>query len=171
MPAVADLRVHCKVVPRAGGRLEVTGAVRARVTQLCVVTLEPFVSDVAEDIEVTFAPSSVGLEDWLGSDTRQQRRDARQGREEARSSPGRGRSVREPSPPVASTPMNDDTPDLPDPIVDGRIDLGAVALEFLVLALDPYPKKPGVAFDDVVVGDDDAEPSAFAALARLKDSS
>jgi len=36
--------------------------------------------------------------------------------------------------------------DDPDPIVDGRIDLGALAAEFFALGLDPYPRKPGVEF-------------------------
>jgi uncharacterized metal-binding protein YceD (DUF177 family) len=39
-----------------------------------------------------------------------------------------------------------DGEDPPDPIVDGRIDLGALAVEFLALALDPYPRKPGAEF-------------------------
>ena len=39
-----------------------------------------------------------------------------------------------------------DGEDAPDPIVDGKIDLGALAAEFLALGLDPYPRKPGVAF-------------------------
>lgn len=39
--------------------------------------------------------------------------------------------------------------DIPDPIVDGQIDLGAVTLEFLALGLDPYPRKPGISFDEV----------------------
>jgi hypothetical protein len=34
----------------------------------------------------------------------------------------------------------------PDPIVDGKIDLGALAAEFMILGLDPYPRKPGVDF-------------------------
>ena len=37
--------------------------------------------------------------------------------------------------------------DEPDPIVDGKIDLGALAAEFFALGLDPYPRKPGVAFE------------------------
>ena len=36
--------------------------------------------------------------------------------------------------------------DAPDPIVDGKIDLGALAAEFMVLGLDPYPRKPGAEF-------------------------
>lgn len=39
--------------------------------------------------------------------------------------------------------------DGPDPIINGQIDLGAVTLEFLALGLDPYPRKPGVSFEDV----------------------
>ncbi|WP_293867882.1 DUF177 domain-containing protein [uncultured Alsobacter sp.] len=55
--------------------------------------------------------------------------------------------------------------DAPDPIVDGRVDLGAVTAEFLALALDPYPRKPGVDF----TWDEGApEPSPFAALEALK---
>ena len=34
----------------------------------------------------------------------------------------------------------------PDEIMDGQIDLGALAAEFLVLGLDPYPRKPGADF-------------------------
>ncbi len=41
-------------------------------------------------------------------------------------------------------------PDPPDPIVNGRIDLGQLAAEFLALGLDPYPRKPGVEFAPVV---------------------
>ena len=47
------------------------------------------------------------------------------------------------------------------------IDIGEVAAEFLALALDPYPRKPGVEFappeEEAPTG------SAFGALARLKD--
>ncbi len=53
--------------------------------------------------------------------------------------------------------------DEPDPIIDGTIDLGALTAEFLALGLDPYPRKPGVAFDEERP---DSEPtdSPFAAL-------
>ena len=56
--------------------------------------------------------------------------------------------------------------DPPDPIVDGRIDLGAVAAEFFALGLDPYPRKPGVAF--AAPAPPDGKESPFAALAKLK---
>ena len=54
--------------------------------------------------------------------------------------------------------------DAPDPIVSGRIDLGALTAEFLALGLDPYPRKPGVAFD----APGETRESPFAALGRLR---
>ncbi len=36
--------------------------------------------------------------------------------------------------------------DAPDPIIDGTIEVGGLIVEFLALALDPYPRKPGATF-------------------------
>jgi hypothetical protein len=47
--------------------------------------------------------------------------------------------------------------DPPDPIIDGKIDLGALAAEFLILNLDVYPRKPGVSFEGAKVGGDSPE--------------
>ena len=57
--------------------------------------------------------------------------------------------------------------DPPEPIVHGEIDLGALATEFLLLGLDPYPRKPGVVFEPVIEPVDPAD-HPFAALAALK---
>jgi len=54
--------------------------------------------------------------------------------------------------------------DEPDPIVDGRIDLGALAAEFLALGLDPYPRKPGVEFAQPPEPEAAAEATPFAVL-------
>lgn len=59
----------------------------------------------------------------------------------------------------ATTPDDEDEP---DPLVDGKIDLGALAAEFLALNLDPYPRKPGAVFEPHV--EDAAETSPFAPL-------
>ena len=146
IPAVAALTASLRLMPRAGGLVEVTGDVRAEITQTCVVTLEPFDGAITQPVGVTFAPATVAVPlggkfadleiDWTPK-------------------------------PVGG---NDDQEDPPDPIVDDTIDLGAVALEFMVIGLDPYPRKPGVHFADMVVGENaPPAPSAFAALARLKD--
>jgi uncharacterized metal-binding protein YceD (DUF177 family) len=59
-----------------------------------------------------------------------------------------------------------DAEDPPETLRDGVVDLGAVATEFLLLGIDPYPRKPGVAFDAPAAGDLSGHP--FAALAALK---
>ena len=102
--------------------------VQADITQICVVTLEPFDSTVDEEVEVDFAePEGMPAEHLRPT-------------------------------------MHDYEP--PDEIVNGQIDLGALTAEFLALGLDPYPRKPGVAFE---VGDGDRDESPFAALAKLKE--
>jgi uncharacterized metal-binding protein YceD (DUF177 family) len=67
--------------------------------------------------------------------------------------------------------------DLPEPIVDGRIDIGELTAQHLSLALDPYPRAPGAVFepfeehdepDDDAGIDEDPRPSPFAALEKLK---
>ena len=59
--------------------------------------------------------------------------------------------------------------DQPDPIEDGVIDLGALAVEYFILGLEPYPRKEGASFDAVGAGVDEGreKSSPFAALARL----
>jgi hypothetical protein len=55
--------------------------------------------------------------------------------------------------------------DDPEPLVGGVIDLGALATEFLILGLDPYPRKPGAVFEPPQ--DAKGEQGPFAALGRL----
>jgi uncharacterized metal-binding protein YceD (DUF177 family) len=50
---------------------------------------------------------------------------------------------------------------------NGAVDLGAIATEFLLLGLDPYPRKPGAVFE-APVAEDDPSTHPFAALAALK---
>ena len=60
--------------------------------------------------------------------------------------------------------------DAPDPIVDGRMDVGALIEEFLILSLDPYPRKPGVRFEGAEFSSNpDAAESPFSVLKKLKD--
>lgn len=58
--------------------------------------------------------------------------------------------------------------DPPEPLIDGTVDLGAIAVEFLILAIDPYPRKAGVEFTPPKVEND--APHPFAALEVLKKS-
>ena len=54
----------------------------------------------------------------------------------------------------------------PEPLIDGTVDLGAIATEFLILGIDPYPRKAGVEFTPPKVAAEGPHP--FAALAALK---
>ncbi|MBI3446168.1 MAG: DUF177 domain-containing protein [Magnetospirillum sp.] len=63
-----------------------------------------------------------------------------------------------------------DSFDPPDPIIDGAIDMGAVVLEHLALALDPFPRAEGAEFDPPPEPVEAPEPKAnpFAVLSTLK---
>jgi len=125
--------------------LRVAGEVRAQVTQLCVVTLEPFDADIAAPVDVRFAEV----------------RDRAQAEARAaallKAAQERGADL-----------AGDDDP--PDPIVDNKVDLGALAAEFLGLALDPYPRKPGAEFGARIedAGEADAAPAKVSPFAVLK---
>jgi hypothetical protein len=62
MAGVAGLRevlsAHASldVTPERGGRVHVTGRVRARIGQTCVVTLDPIENEIDEPIDLIFAP-------------------------------------------------------------------------------------------------------------------
>jgi uncharacterized metal-binding protein YceD (DUF177 family) len=55
----------------------------------------------------------------------------------------------------------------PDPIEDGRVDLGQYAVEQLALLLDPFPRRPGAEF---VQPPEPTEISPFAVLKQLRPS-
>jgi hypothetical protein len=118
---------------RRGAKIHVTGHVSARVTQTCVVTLEPIESNVEEAVDVLFAP---GAAETAQPET------------------------------VAYGADPNDSKEPPEPLIDGALDIGALATEFLVLGIDPHPRKAGVEFVPFKLGDDGA--GAFSALEALK---
>jgi uncharacterized metal-binding protein YceD (DUF177 family) len=54
----------------------------------------------------------------------------------------------------------------PEDLADGAADVGAIAAEFLLLGIDPYPRKPGTTFTPPE--QNGAVISPFEALAKLK---
>jgi uncharacterized metal-binding protein YceD (DUF177 family) len=60
--------------------------------------------------------------------------------------------------------------DLPDVLHDRAVDLGALATEFLILGIDPYPRKAGAQFQAPSEVQDPAD-HPFAALGVLKKDS
>jgi uncharacterized metal-binding protein YceD (DUF177 family) len=119
--------------------LHVSGRVSATVGQNCVVTLEPLANEVEEDIDLLFAPPSPSVARKAG-----EAEDAETDSERPQRS------------------WNG-----PEPLIGGVVDLGALATEFLILGVDPYPRKPGAVFE--LPQDVKPDPGPFAALAGLKD--
>lgn len=62
---------------------------------------------------------------------------------------------------------DEETPDPPEPIENGIIDLGRLATDALYLGLDPYPRKPDAVFEPLVEAAD-PEDHPFAALKALQ---
>jgi Large ribosomal RNA subunit accumulation protein YceD len=143
--AVESLKADLEIAKEGEAKFGVIGALRARIVQTCVVTLEPFESEINPEVAADFAA------------------------EVKKSAPRRGRSQ--------DTEAVDDLSqsfaaqlDAPDPIVDGRMNVGALIEEFLILSLDPYPRKPGVRFEGAEFSSNpDAAESPFSVLKKLKD--
>jgi hypothetical protein len=117
-------------VNRQRGGLRVVGRIAATVGQTCVVTLEPVANEVAEDVDLLFAPQASVAESG-------------------------GAAIR----------PEGNKYDV-EPLIGEVVDLGALATEFLVLGLDPYPRKPGAVFEspeETAAGD-----GPFSALAALQ---
>jgi hypothetical protein len=57
-----------------------------------------------------------------------------------------------------------------EPLVGNAVDLGILATEFFLLGIDPYPRRPGAAFDGPKVASDPAS-HPFAGLAALQKNS
>jgi hypothetical protein len=131
-------------------RLKVSGRVEASLTQTCVVTLDPFDSDLTEDFDLIFAEP----------------RSARTAGKAAAGQPP-ATSQAELSGEPQSGLHGEARGEPPDDIIDGKIDLGALTAEFLALGLDPHPRKPGAAFEPGEAPTA-AATSPFAALAKLK---
>lgn len=66
--------------------------------------------------------------------------------------------------------LDPDGPDLPETFSGDLLDVGALAAEHAALAIDPYPRAEGAAFEppETDAAGDDKKPSPFAVLKALK---
>jgi len=163
LPAVNRLEAKLRVTAQGRGGLRVAGELSADLRQICVVTLEEFDARVVEPIDVSFAPEASSAAPPTTTDRISRRR-----REAA--------PPEEPKEPRTSRHIADLDADAPDPLVDGRIDLGAIVAEFFALALDPYPRKPGARFappGEEAAAEEKEEkeaPTKASPFARLRDA-
>lgn len=129
--------------------VRVSGPLKAKVVQECVVTLEPVEEIIDSEINAVFIPSTSKL-----------------------AKPATTGEAGE----VLIDPEGDDLPELFEPPF---LDIGDIVSEFLVLALDPYPKAPGTddlksqsgikSEEEVANNEDDSAVNPFAALAKIRD--
>ncbi len=130
------LQAAFDVTRRGLDALRVVGKVSATAGQTCVVTLEPLTNEVEEDVDLVFAPPSPMVEQQASADDEE----------------GASKRIRR-------------NLDGPEALVGGAVDLGALATEFLIIGLDPYPRKAGAVFEPPQ--DLKPDPGPFAALAGL----
>ncbi len=139
--AVEALAATVRLRRVRGEMVKVDGTLEADVVQSCVVTLEPVPAHVTESFSALFAPDHLLPKEEEGDDV------------------------------DLTFSLEDLEADVPEAMPGGRIDIGELVAQHLSLALDPYPRKPGVVFDDIAE-DDGGEmlekPNPFAGLARLK---
>ncbi len=67
--AIPALDADFHVARQGLARFNVTGTVRAKITQICVLTLEAFDTDLAEEVDVDFVEASVASEAAAQADT------------------------------------------------------------------------------------------------------
>lgn len=138
--SVSRFSVQVELRKASPSRFLLDYRLQAEVAQACVVTLEP----VASQLDRTFT------------------------RELHFAGPAR----RAPEVPELDPPSQDismDEGEEPEEIESLHYDLAGPVLEEFLLALDPYPRCPGVAFDPEAHGDAPPE-SPFAVLKSLKSS-
>lgn len=125
--------------------VHVTGNLEARITQACIKTLQPVPQHIEDSFEAWYADQQQALSFAKAKAERQERKG------------GEG-----------ERPMLEEHED-PEPIIDGVIDLGELATQYLSLSIDPYPYAEGVErpeTDEIVYAEETENP--FAALKNLR---
>lgn len=146
-----DLEAKLSLSRASGsGTIHVKGEVRADITQRCVVTMEPVKDTIKESFEAWFTDRSKAL------------------------SFAKARQDKKVKKGHIEIPMLEEHED-PEPIIDGKIDLGELVTQHVSLGINPYPHAKGVVYEH---GDEDAQPvqaqapnveNPFAALKDWKD--
>lgn len=108
-----------------GGIIHAIGTVRAEVTQSCVVSLGPVPAHAEDEFEGWYGDNDKAVSFAKAKNDR----DAKKAHSELE--------------------ILEEAVD-PEPIVNGKIDVGELATQFLSLALDPYPRAEGVSSQYIV---------------------
>jgi hypothetical protein len=136
------------ILSRDSGRnvIFISGQVRAGVTQNSVISGKPVESQVQDSFEAWYA----NHEEAVSFAKAKQERLVREGQ--------------------GDFPFMDESED-PEPIMDGKIDVGELVAQYLSLAIDPYPRAEGESFElaaDAPKAAEEVYENPFAALKDWK---
>jgi hypothetical protein len=143
---LSDFSLTYRLLPLSQGRFLLDGRLQANVTQACVITLEPVDERIDEAFSVELWP-----EDQIAAEENDEAVVDNHNTEDH----GGDAFLAGP-------------PDPPEPIVNGRYDLGAFAAEMLAAAINPYPRKEGAVFSWTDPTDAPEKSGPFAALAKMR---
>jgi hypothetical protein len=115
----------------SGHVVRVKGRFSADITQTCVVSLEPVVSHIEDEFEAWYADHSQVIPFARAQHEALSKKE------------------------VIDLPMLEEEED-PEPIADGKIDLGELAVQYLSLAVNPYPHKDGINYEKAIKKEDAA---------------
>lgn len=143
--SLESLRASLSLSKNKGGvMVHVTGTLWAEIVQNCVVTLEPIKSKIQEDFEAWFADQDhVILFEKAQRDVLTKRE-------------------------MMDLPILEEKED-PEPLEDGKVNIGELVVQYLCLAVNPYPHKEGLECENDSVpvskaSQDSLQPNPFAAL-------
>jgi hypothetical protein len=123
--SVESVQASITVQRVSGGLIHAMGIVRADLTQSCVVSLGPVPAHVEDEFE-----------GWYGDKAKAV-------------SFARARNDRDSKKAHTELEILEESVD-PEPIINGKIDIGELATQYLILALDPYPRAEGVSSQYIV---------------------
>lgn len=135
--------------PKGSHAVKVEGTVKAKLKQTCVITLEPLRVNIKEDFEAYYADYS-------------QATPFAKAKKNLYSKYG-----------MDEIPIMEEDEE-PEPMRDGKIDLGELAMQYLSLAINPYPHKEGLPEEEKVItvgkSDDETYKNPFEALRDLQNN-
>jgi len=136
---IESFKAEMLLEPLSGGGVRLTGRLKVRLTQTCVVSLRPVPAVIDEEFERTFVPA-------------ERIEPVEPGRRGARKT-------------KAEIVLDLEKEEPPEPLHGEAIDLSAVLLEEFALALNPYPRHPDAILEAAAeTGEESPEDSPFAVL-------
>ncbi|GJL84945.1 MAG: hypothetical protein DHS20C02_07200 [Micavibrio sp.] len=126
--SIDSLKAELTVVREKGSMVvHVKGVLKAQITQSCVVTTDPVISEIEESFKAWFADPEQAVS--FAKARRDKLIEAGQG----------------------ELPILSEADD-PEPIIEGQIDLGELVTQYLSLSINLYPHAEGVKYE---IGDED----------------